>query len=91
MCLFGFGFGFGIGKDGTVITPLGGIVSGPTLAMVGEYGGAGRNPEIIAPLDKLRGMLQPSGGVDLSSVEFKIKGRTLVAILDKEINISKRS
>ena len=69
----------------------GGIVSGPTLAMVGEYGGAGHNPEIIAPLDKLRGMLQPSGGVDLSSVEFKIKGRTLVAILDKEINISKRS
>ena len=69
----------------------GGIVSGPTLAMVGEYGGAGRNPEIIAPLDKLRGMLQPSGGVDLSSVEFKIKGRTLVAILDKEINLNKRS
>lgn len=69
----------------------GGIVSGPTLAMVGEYGGAGRNPEIIAPLDKLRGMLQPAGGVDLSNVEFKIKGRTLVAILDKEINISKRS
>ena len=69
----------------------GGIVSGPTLAMVGEYGGAGRNPEVIAPLDKLRGMLQPSGGVDLSSVEFKIKGRTLVAILDKEINLNKRS
>ena len=35
----------------------GGIVSGPTLAMVGEYPGARSNPEVIAPLNKLRGMI----------------------------------
>ena len=69
----------------------GGIASGPTLALVGEYGGASGNPEVIAPLDKLRKMLAPAGGVDLRNVEFKIKGRTLVAILDKEINLNKRS
>ena len=69
----------------------GGIVSGPTLAMVGEYGGAGHNPEVIAPLDKLRNILAPSAGADLAGVEFKIKGRTLVAILEKENNINKRS
>lgn len=69
----------------------GGIVSGPTLAMVGEYAGASGNPEVIAPLDKLRGMLKEPAGVDFGKVEFEIKGRTLVGILNKENNITKRS
>ena len=68
----------------------GGIVSGPTLAMVGEYAGASGNPEVIAPLDKLRSMLQPSAGLDLRKVQFEIKGRTLVGILAKENNVNKR-
>lgn len=69
----------------------GGVVSGPTLALVGEYAGASGNPEVIAPLDKLRSMLQPSSGLDLSKVQFEIKGRTLVGILAKENNVNKRS
>ena len=69
----------------------GGIASGPTLALVGEYAGASGNPEVIAPLDKLRSMLQPSAGLDLSKVQFEIKGRTLVGILAKENNVNKRS
>lgn len=69
----------------------GGIASGPTLAMVGEYAGAKGNPEVIAPLDKLRGMLAQPSSVDLGKVEFEIKGRTLVGILNKENNITKRS
>jgi phage-related minor tail protein len=40
----------------------GGIVSGPTLAMVGEYSGASTNPEVIAPLDKLQSMMGGAGG-----------------------------
>jgi hypothetical protein len=68
----------------------GGIVSGPTLAMVGEYGGASNNPEVIAPLNKLRGLLGNSGG-GYEEVKFKIEGRTLVGILNKESNINKRS
>jgi hypothetical protein len=32
----------------------GGIVSGPTLGLMGEYAGAKSNPEVIAPLDKLK-------------------------------------
>ena len=35
----------------------GGVVSGPTLAMVGEYVGAGSNPEVIAPLSDLQSMI----------------------------------
>ena len=69
----------------------GGIVSGPTLAMVGEYAGASGNPEVIAPLDKLRGMLAQPAAFDFGKVQFEIKGRTLVGILAKENNIIKRS
>ena len=70
----------------------GGLASGPTLAMVGEYAGASGNPEVIAPLDKLRGLLaEPAAPIDFSKVEFRIKGRELVGILSKEDNLTKRS
>ena len=52
----------------------GGIVSGPTLGLVGEYPGAKTNPEVIAPLDKLRGML---GGQHVQ-VTGKISGRDIL-------------
>lgn len=69
----------------------GGIVSGPTLAMVGEYAGASGNPEVIAPLDKLRGMLAQPASMDFSKVRFEIKGRTLVGLLEKESDLIKRN
>ena len=70
----------------------GGLATGPTLAMVGEYAGASGNPEVIAPLDKLRGLLaEPGSGIDLGKVEFRIKGRYLVGILSKEDNLTRRS
>ncbi len=40
----------------------GGIVSGPTTALIGEYPGARTNPEVIAPLDKLKNMIGGSNG-----------------------------
>ena len=94
--------GFGIAMDFTTAMmaavtaagiPMladGGIASGPTLAMVGEYAGASGNPEVIAPLDKLRGMLAEPAGFDFGKVKFEIKGRTLVGIIEKEYNITKR-
>lgn len=71
----------------------GGVATGPTLALVGEYAGASTgNPEIIAPLDKLRGMLADNyGGFDFGKFEFRIRGRELVAIMNKENNLIKRS
>lgn len=36
----------------------GGIAFGPTTALVGEYQGAQANPEVIAPLNKLKGLLK---------------------------------
>lgn len=53
----------------------GGIVSGPTMALVGEYAGASNNPEVIAPLNKLRDLLpEPGAGVQHVVVEGRIKG-----------------
>lgn len=68
----------------------GGIVSGPTIGLIGEYAGASNNPEVVAPLDKLRGMLQPAEGIG-GKVTFKIDGRTLVGVLQKETNVKNRS
>ena len=68
----------------------GGLASGPTLAMVGEYAGASGNPEVIAPLDKLRGMLAGPTTLDFGNIKFEIEGRKLVAILAKENEHKKR-
>ena len=68
----------------------GGIISGPTFGLIGEYAGASNNPEVVAPLDKLRGMLQPVDGIG-GTVKFKIDGRTLVGILERETNLKRRS
>lgn len=68
----------------------GGVISGPTLALVGEYAGASNNPEVIAPLDKLRSMIKPQGGIG-GNVQFKISGRQLVGVIANETRISSKS
>lgn len=60
----------------------GGIAYGPTLGLFGEYAGASHNPEVVAPLDRLRSLIAPqesSGG----AVRFRIEGRDLVGVLQK--------
>ena len=68
----------------------GGIVSGPTYALVGEYAGARNNPEVIAPLNKLRSLIEPRGGMEAGRVRFEIEGRTLVGILEKVNRLDSR-
>jgi len=68
-----------------IATPLakGGIASGPVHALVGEYPGAANNPEVIAPLDKLRGMLgSASSDVNVSGT-FRVQGTDLLLVLEK--------
>lgn len=67
----------------------GGIVSGPTLALVGEYGGAKNNPEVIAPLNKLKTLIEPQNGVS-GEVVFKIGQNELVGVLKRAENKSRR-
>jgi len=52
----------------------GGLVYGPTMGLVGEYPGAKTNPEVIAPLDKLRSMI----GGNTVQVTGKISGRDIL-------------
>jgi hypothetical protein len=69
----------------------GGIVSGPTLGLVGEYPGASNNPEVIAPLDKLKGMLMPmSSGNFPMSMETRFDGRDLYLAVKKYERDSRR-
>lgn len=68
----------------------GGLATGPTLAMVGEYAGASGNPEVIAPLDKLRSLL-PEPGEGVGDLEFRIKGDDLVAVYNRRTNKVRRS
>ena len=63
----------------------GGIVSGPTMGLVGEYPGARQNPEVIAPLNKLQTMIGGSGGSQYVNVggEIRIEGQDLLIAIQR--------
>jgi hypothetical protein len=69
----------------------GGIAYGPTLGIFGEYAGAANNPEVVAPLNKLKQLIEPQGGGTSGEVRFRIEGRTLVGLLAKEERIRERT
>lgn len=56
----------------------GGIVSGPTMGLIGEYPGAQNNPEVIAPLDKLKSMIGGGGGGS-----FVLRGQDLLLSVNR--------
>lgn len=80
--LTGFGGASGIQSTGGDLPMLakGGIISGPTLAMVGEYPGASGNPEVIAPLDKLERIMGGGSGGNLTA---RVSGSDLLFILNR--------
>lgn len=68
----------------------GAIAYGPTLGLFGEYAGASVNPEVVAPLDKLRNLIS-NDGAGFGEVRFVIKGRQLEGILSKMNRINGRT
>lgn len=58
----------------------GGVVYGPTLGLVGEYPGASTNPEVIAPLSKLKSLISPAGEM---SLETRISGNDLLVLVER--------
>ncbi len=68
----------------------GGLAYGPTLGVFGEYAGASNNPEVVAPLDRLRSLIAPPEGLG-GDVRFVIDGDKLVGILNRRNRQSKRS
>jgi len=69
----------------------GGIAYGPTLGLFGEYSGASTNPEVVAPLDKLKDLVGVGAAGTGGQVDFKIRGRDLVGILNNATNLGRRS
>ena len=68
----------------------GAIAYGPTMGLFGEYSGAQNNPEVVAPLNKLRQLIQPAGGMG-GIVEFRIDGRMLRGVLNKVDRYNQRT
>lgn len=70
----------------------GGIVSGPTLGLIGEYSGARSNPEVVAPLDKLRSMIGPSQvSLPPGSIVGKVQGNDILLVASHSSNLKKKS
>lgn len=95
---FGIGAGFSIAAASLVETmglmmfANGGVVSGPTLGLIGEYAGASNNPEVVAPLDKLRSMIQPQQvALPPGSVIGKVQGRDILLVAANTSRISAKS
>lgn len=72
----------------------GGIVSGPTFGLMGEYAGAANNPEVIAPLNKLKDLIEPASGGGITQVilggDFKLSGKDLQLVLDRNTTVINR-
>lgn len=71
------------GGSSAVAFADGGIVHGPTMGLVGEYPGARSNPEVIAPLDKLRNMLG-----DRSGAQQQVQVEVIGSISGNDIRIA---
>ena len=63
----------------------GGIAFGPTNALVGEYPGASSNPEVVAPLSKLKDMLASQMNVELN-VGGVVKGNDIYLSNENTMN-----
>jgi len=66
----------------------GGVVFGPTNALIGEYAGARNNPEVVAPLSKLKSMI--GGGEQIYIAENVIRGQDIVTIYKKASSTLRR-
>jgi TP901 family phage tail tape measure protein len=73
------------GAMGGIKFANGGIVSSPTLGLVGEYAGARSNPEVIAPLDRLKSLMGDTVGGGKVEVggSFTLRGQDLVVALER--------
>ena len=70
----------------------GGVAYGPTLGLFGEYANAATNPEVVAPLDKLRSILSVEDGTGGKlDIRLRARGRDLVGVSNKRNRLIRRS
>ena len=60
----------------------GGLAFGPTMATIGDNRNARVDPEVIAPLSKLKNMLSDVGGMG-GTLETRISGNDLIILLNR--------
>jgi tape measure domain-containing protein len=77
-----------ISKIGLPKLAQGGLVFAPTMAMVGDNKNARVDPEVIAPLSKLKGMLDGGGSPYILST--RVSGSDLIVIMEKARNVNTR-
>ena len=65
----------------------GGVITSPTLAMVGEYAGADNNPEIVTPQHILKETIDASNGEVVSAL-YQMAQLVIAAINDVDMNVS---
>lgn len=65
----------------------GGVVTSPTLAMVGEYAGASSNPEIVTPQNILRETIDASNS-NMVSALYQMCQEVIKAIDDVDMSVS---
>ena len=69
---------FSAAKTSILGLQSGGLVTGPTMALVGEGAGTNAsNPEVVAPLDKLKGMINGGSGSQQIEVFGRISGNDI--------------
>ena len=69
----------------------GGIAYGTTLGVFGEYSGARTNPEVVAPLDRLRSLIGDTGGGGMEVADVRIDGTKLHLLLKKTNRLRSRT
>lgn len=70
-------------KMSTPKLATGGLAYGPTLAVVGDNVGASNDPEVIAPLSKLRNYMGGQRLELVGDIKWELRGDTLRALLDR--------
>lgn len=68
----------------------GGIAYGPTLGIFGEYAGAANNPEVVAPLDRLKALIGDTDSGFSGRLEARLRGRDIVLALANETRINRK-
>ena len=62
----------------------GGLAYGPTMALVGDNRGAGSDPEVIAPLSKLRQYGLGRQTIEFVGGQFRLSGSDLLLAIQRE-------
>lgn len=69
---------------GGIALAEGGLAYGPTMALVGDNRGAGSDPEVIAPLSKLRQYGLGRQAIEFVGGQFKLSGSDLLLAIRRE-------